>query len=60
MYPDCHQPKSRSDKVNCGTCRRWDRDKRECKDKALHYAEWEEEHRWAERMMQGNRGVRMD
>lgn len=60
MYPDCHQPKNKGDKVNCGTCKRYDRDRQECKDKAEQYAEWEHEHGWAERMMQSNRGVRLE
>lgn len=60
MYPDCHKPKNKDDKVNCGTCQCWDNDKQECRDGAEQYAEWERQHGWAEKMMQQNRGVRLD
>ncbi|MGE4274095.1 MAG: hypothetical protein AB7E31_14740 [Desulfitobacterium sp.] len=57
MYPNCHKPMQKGDKVNCGTCCRWDIHKRECKDKDEHYVEWRKEHGWAEREMRNNRGV---
>ncbi len=55
MYPDCHKPKG--DKVNCGTCCRWDAGKQGCKDAAEQYAEWDREHGWIEKLMRENRGV---
>ncbi len=57
MYPNRHKPKNKGDKSNCGTCCRYDWKKQECKDKDEHYAEWEREHGWAERMMRENRGI---
>ncbi|WP_026198858.1 hypothetical protein [Desulfitobacterium hafniense] len=60
MYPNCHKPINKGDKVNCGTCRRWDTGKQECRDAAEQYAEWDREHGWAERLMRENRGVRVE
>jgi uncharacterized Fe-S center protein len=60
MYPSCHKPVEKGSKVNCGTCKRLDKYKGVCKDKALRYAEWDKKHRWAERMMEQNRGVRLE
>lgn len=61
MYQECHKPISKGDKVNCGTCKRWDLDKGKCSIKdAEDMAAWEQEHGWSERMMQQNRGVRIE
>lgn len=61
MYPDCHVLINKGDKVNCGTCRRYDWDEQKCSIKdAEEMAKWNKEHSWVERMMRENRGVRID
>ena len=49
------EAKDHGGKVNCGSCAKWTGNK--CRDEALLLAEWDKEHRWAEREMQQSKGV---
>jgi hypothetical protein len=52
------KPKEKGCRENCANCKRWSGKK--CKDEASIIAEWDKRHRAFERMMQSNRGVRLD
>lgn len=59
--PKCwhYTSKSEEGKESCPNCHHWDSAKGRCKDEALLLAEWEEKHGVFDRMMRGNKGVKL-